>query len=144
MLAISLKTGHLIKTMIMRKILLLTVLIAGFYLPAFTQHNNLSQNNRFVIDTTFSKLSLKNNSKVPDLVISYDTNWLFNHSGNYKKTINPELPGHNPKLKQDPMAVFQMPPTSGNMPCVVPQGYFPMPMLEPDTTVRYSLLIKKY
>jgi len=49
----------------------------------------------------------------------------------------------NLKSAQDPMALFQKPPTFDNMPCMVPQGYFPMPVAEPDSTVRYSLLIKK-
>lgn len=128
----------------MRKILLLTVLIIGYYLPTFSQPGNQLQNNRLLPVTPFSDLSLKNNVKSPELVISYDTNWIFNHSRNNNKTIYPGLTGKNQRAVQDPMAIFQKPPASDNMPCAVPQGYFPMPVAKPDSTVRYSLLIKKY
>jgi len=128
----------------MRKILLLTVLIFGYYLPTFSQLDNRPQNNRLLIDTTFSNLSLKNNLKTPKLVISIDSNLLFNNSSNNKKLIYPGLTDKNSKLVQDPIAIFQKPQMFDNMPCVVPHGYFPMPVVEPDTTVRYTLLIKKY
>ena len=128
----------------MRKILLLTVLIVGYYLPAFSQLYNRQQNYRLQIDTTFSNLSLKNNLKTPDLVNPFDTNWFFNNSTYNKKLMYPGLPGLNPKSGQDLTAIFQMPSTFDNVPCVVPQGYFPMPIVEPDTTIRYTLLIKKF
>lgn len=128
----------------MRKILLLTVLIVGYYLPTFSQLDNRPQNNRLRIDTTFSNLSLKNNLKTPNLVISFDSNWLFNNSRNNKKFIYPKLTDKNSKLVQDPIEIFQMPQTFDNMPCVKPQGFFPMLIVKPDSTVRYSLLIKKY
>jgi len=128
----------------MRKIILLTVLIVGYYLPTFSQLDNRPQNNRLLIDTTFSNLSLKNNFKTPNLVISYDSLWLFNNSGNNKILICPKLTDKNLELGQDPIAIFEMPATFDNMPCVKPQGYFPMPIVKPDSSVRYSLLIKKY
>jgi len=128
----------------MRKILLLTVFWVAYYLPVFSQAGCQSQNSRLLTGTTFSNLSLKNKVTTPDLVISYDTNWVFNHSRNNKKIICPGMTDKNSKSAQDPMAMFQKPPTIDNMPCMVPQGYFPMPVAEPDSTVRYSLLIKKY
>jgi hypothetical protein len=128
----------------MRKILLLTVLIVGYYMPTFSQPDNRPQNNRLQIDTTFSNLSLKNNLKTPDLVISFDSNWLFNNYRNTKNLIYPEFTDKNLKLVHDPIAIFNMPPTIDNMPCAKPQGFFPMPIVKPDSTVRYSLLIKKY
>ena len=128
----------------MRKILLLTFLMVGYYLPVFSQAGCQSQNSRLLTGTTLSNLSLKNNVTTHDLVISYDTNWVFNHSRNNKKIIYPGMTGKNQRSVQDPMAIFQKPPTSDNMPCAVPQGYFPMQVAEPDSTVRYSLLIKKY
>ena len=128
----------------MRKILLLTVLIVGYYKSTFSQLDNRPQNNRLQIDTTFSNLSLKNNLKTPNLVISYDSLWLFNNSRNNKKIICPKLTDKNLQLGQDPIANFKMPAKFDNMPCVKPQGYFPMPIVKPDSTVRYSLLIKKY
>ena len=128
----------------MRKILLLTVLIVGYYLPAFSQLYNRPHNYRLQIDTTFSYLSLKNKFKTPNIVNSFDSNWLFNNSTYSKKLIYPNLTDINSKSGQDPIAIFNIPLTFDDMPCVVPQGYFPMPIVEPDTTVRYTLLIKKY
>jgi hypothetical protein len=120
------------------------VLIVGYYLPTFSQLANRSQNYRLQIDTTFSNLPLKNNLKTPELVISFDSNWLFNNSRNNKKLICPKLTDKNSKLVHEPIAIFQMPPTFDNMPCVKPQGFFPMLILKPDSTISYSLLIKKY
>lgn len=117
--------------------------MVAYYLPVFSQAGYQSQNSRLLNGTTLSNLSLKNKVTTPDLVISYDTNWLFNHSRNGKKIICPGMTDKNLKSAQDPMALFQKPPTFDNMPCMVPQGYFPMPVAEPDSTVRYSLLIKK-
>jgi hypothetical protein len=128
----------------MRKILLLTVLIVGYYLPTFSQLYNRPHNYQLQIDTTFSNLSLKNNLKTPNLVNPFDTNWFFNNSTYNKKLIYPGLPGINSNSGQDPIAIFQMPSTFDNMPCVKPQGFFPMLIVKPDSTVRYSLLIKKY
>ncbi|MPM69821.1 hypothetical protein SDC9_116769 [bioreactor metagenome] len=31
-----------------------------------------------------------------------------------------------------------------NMPCVKSEGFFPLPIHRPDSTVKYTLLIKKY
>ena len=128
----------------MRKILLLTVLVFGYYLPTFSQLDNRPQNNRLLIDTTFSNLSLKNNLKTPKLVNPFDSSWLFNNSKNNKKLIYPTLTDKDSKLVQDPIAIFQKPQMFDNMPCVKPQGHFPMPIVKPDSTIRYSLLIKKY
>ena len=122
----------------------MTVLIVGYYLPTFSQLDYRPQNNRLLIDTTFSNLSLKNNLKTPNLVISFDSNWLFNNSRNNKKIIYPKLTEKNSKLVQDPIAIFLMPTAVDNMTCVKPQGFFPMLIVKPDSTVRYSLLIKKY
>jgi len=127
----------------MRKVLLLTVLIFGYYLPAFSQHY-LLQNYRLQRDAPFSNLSLKNNLKTPDLLNCTDFKWSFNKSRNNKKLIYPNLTDINSKSVQDPIAIIKAQPTFDNMPCVKPQGYFPMPIVEPDTTVRYTLLIKKY
>jgi hypothetical protein len=130
--------------MIMRKILLFTVLIVGYYLPAFSQLDKQPQIYRLQIDTTFSNLSLKNNLTTPDLANSFDFKWLSNNSGNNKQLIYPKLTDKNSRFEQDAIAIFKMPSTFDNMPCVKPQGFFPMPIVKPDTTVRNTLLIKKY
>jgi hypothetical protein len=127
----------------MRKILILTVLIFGYYLPTFSQLYNRPHNYQLQY-TTYSNLSLKNNFKTLNLVNPFDTNRFFNNSTYNKKLMYPALPGLNPKSGQDLTAIFQMPQTFDNMPCVVPQGYFPMLIVKPDSTIRYSLLIKKY
>ena len=128
----------------MRKILLLAVLIAGYYLPVFSQPGNRPQHYRLQTDTTLNYLALKNNLPTPKLVNPFDTRWFFNNYRNDKKLFHPGLTDLNSKPGQHPIANVNKPSTFDNMPCVVPQGYFPMPMAEPDTTVRYTLLIKKY
>ena len=128
----------------MRKILLLTVLIVGYYLPTFSQLDSRLQNNRLQIDTTFSNLLLKNNIKTPNLDNSIAFKWLFNNSLNNKKLIYPKMADKNLKLGQAPIAIIKTQPTFDNMPCVKLPGIFPMTIVKPDSTVRYTLLIKKY
>jgi hypothetical protein len=104
-------------------------LIVGYYLPTYSQLYNRPQKNRLKIDTSYSNLSLKNNFKTPDLVISFDSKWFFNNSRNNKKLIYPKFTDKNPEFGHDPIAIFQTPLTFDNMPCVKPQGFFPMPVV---------------
>ena len=127
----------------MRKILLLTILIVGFYLPTYAQFDCRLQNNRLQIDTTFKSLSLKSNLKTPSLFENKDLGWSFNDPIHNRKYLYPRLSDKKIKIAQDLFAINKTMTTFDNMPCVKPQGFFPMPIFVPDSTVRYTLLIKR-
>jgi hypothetical protein len=125
--------------MIMRKILLLTVLIIGYYLPTFSQFNS-----RFKFDSTFNNFSFSNSTKTFRHVDSIDFKGLLNKSTNDNGFLFPKLVDKNMTFGRDSVGIFNTQKTFDNMPCLKPQGFFPMPIYKPDSTVRYTLLIKKY
>lgn len=128
----------------MRKILLLTILIIGYNLPTFSQFDSRLQNNRFQIDTTFKTLSLNNGTKSFRLSDSMDIKKMFNDTLRDKRFLPLKLTDKNVSFGQNLNEIVKTPQTFDNMPCLKPEGYFPMPVYKPDSTVKYTLLIKKY
>jgi hypothetical protein len=122
----------------MRKILLLTVLIIGYYLPSFSQFNS-----RIKFDPTFKNFSFGNVIKTFKHVDSIDIKGLINMSANNKDLLFPKLADKNLTFGRDSIGIFGTQKSFDNMPCLKPQGFFPMPIYKPDSTVRYTLLIMK-
>ena len=123
----------------MRKISLLTVLIIGYYLPAFSQLNS-----RLQIDPTVKNYSFNNDTKTFRHIDSIDFMGLLNNHGSDKIFLHPKLADKNLTFGRDPFGITETFKSVDNMPCLKPQGYFPMPIYKPDSTVSYTLLIKKY
>lgn len=122
----------------MRGILLLTILIVGFYLPTYSQFDSQLRYHRPQVDTSFSGLSLKHNLRTPFLFENKDPGWLF-----YNPIQDIKLSDQKLNIEQDLFANNKIMKTFDNMPCLNPQGFSPMPIFVPDSTVRYTLLIKK-
>jgi len=76
--------------MIMRKILLLTVLIIGYYLPAFSQFNS-----RLKLDSTFNHFSFNNSTKTFRHIDSIDFKGLFYNPANDKRFLYPKFADKN-------------------------------------------------
>jgi hypothetical protein len=125
--------------MIMRKIVLLTFLIIGYYLPTFSQFNS-----RLKFDSTFKYFSFGNSTKTFRHVDSIDFEGLLHKPTNNKDFLFPKLADKNLTFVRDSVGFFETQKSFSNMPCLKPQGYFPMPIYKPDSTVRYTMLIKKY
>lgn len=123
----------------MRKILLLTVLIIGYYLPTFSQSNSLLQ-----IDTTSVKFGFFNNTKTLGHFDPIDFKQLLNNPEHHKYLLNPKFTDKDVHFGQLSNGKIKAPQSFDNMPCLYPQGSFPMPIYKPDSTVRYTLLIKKH
>ncbi len=123
----------------MRKILLLTVLIIGNYLPTFSQLKS-----RLQIDPTFKNFSFNNSTKTFRQLDSIDFKRLLNNPANDKDLRYPGLADKNMTFGRNSVGIIETPKSFENMPCLKPQGFFPMPIYKPDSTVRYTLLIKKY
>ncbi len=128
----------------MRKILLLTILIIGYNLPTFSQFDSRLQNDRFQIDTSFKTLSLNNGTKSFRLSDSLDIKKMFNDTLRDKRFLPLKLTDKNVSFGQNLKEIVKTPQSIDNMPCLKPEGYFPMSVYKPDSTVKYTLLIKKY
>lgn len=113
-------------------------MIFGYYLPTFSQLDSRPQ-----IDTTFSDQLLKNSIKPLGLVDSIGLNRLCNDSNN-KKLIYLKLSEIDLRQDKDTIRIMNKLQTFDNMPCIKPEGFFPMPIDRPDSTVKYTLLIKKH
>ena len=124
----------------MRKILLLAVLIAGYYLTTFSQVMGQLQ-----IDTTFKNFTFKNNTTGLLHFPSVDINGQLFSPKNGMNFLYPKF-GDKKNLafgRKQIMHVI-LPNSMDNMRCLKPQGFFPMPICKPDSTVNYTLLIKKF
>ena len=130
--------------MFMRNILLFTVLIIGYNLPAFSQSNSRLQNNRLQFDSTVRNFSFNNNLKNFSSDKSNDFKWPLNNFFSDKSLLYTKFDDMNLIFRQDTIGIIKQPQSFDNMPCLKPQGFFPMPIYKPDSTVSYTLLIKKY
>lgn len=123
----------------MRKLLLLSVLIVGYYLPTFSQSNSLLQ-----IDTSTVKFAFLNRARTHLHLDTLNFNQLLKKPEHQKYLLDPKLSDKDIRFGQLSNGKINAAPSMDNMPCLVPQGSFPMPIYKPDTTVRYTLLIKKH
>ena len=122
----------------MRKILLLTVLLVGYYLPAFSQTNSLLK-----IDTTSVRFPFLNSTKMHLHLDCLDINQLLGKPEHQKYLLVPKLADKDIRFCQLSNGKIISTSSLDNMPCLYPQGSFPMPIFKPDTTVNY-FLIKKH
>jgi hypothetical protein len=123
----------------MKKILLFTVLIIGYCLPAFSQSGS-----QLYIDTTSVKFGIFNGTKTLGHSDTIDFKQLLNNREQYKYKLSPKLADKDVRFGRLSKGIIKAPDNSDNMPVVYPHGSFPMPVYKPDSTVRYTMLIKKY
>lgn len=122
----------------MNKILFLTLLIIGCYFTTFSQTNGQLQN-----DTLSVKFGIFNSNKTLGHFDTIDFKKLLNNPEHYKYLQVPKLADKDMHFGQLSNGKIRAPHSLDNMPCIVPQGTYPMPIYKPDSTVRYTLLIKK-
>jgi len=123
----------------MKKLMLLTILICLFISPALSQIKG-----HFKIDTTFkgrSNFNYQNPKRFGDSI-----NFDFPQKGllNNKRFGFPEYSGRNLLVKPDSMRSIVENQSYDRMPCYIPKGNFPMMVLKPDSTIKHTLLIKRY
>jgi hypothetical protein len=123
----------------MKKLILLTAFIGLFFTPTFSQING-----RFEIDTTIKNRSIFNYQKPFKLSDTIRFNCPFSGSLNNKHLVFPKFSERNFYHGQIPTVNFANAWSYDRMPCLRPEGYFPMKIAKPDSAVRYSLLIKRY
>ena len=123
----------------MKKLMLSTIFICLFIAPAFSQIIG-----HFKIDPTFKDRSSFSYQK--PLKFGDSINFYFppNELRNNKRFSFPEYSGRNLVLRPDSMGSIVESQSSDRMPCYFPKGNFPTMVLKPDSTIRHSLLIKRY
>jgi len=123
----------------MKKLMLSTIYICLFIAPAFSQISG-----HFKIDTTFKDRS--NFSYQKPLKFGDSINFYFPQKElkNNKRFSFPEYPRRNLLIRPDSMGSIVESQSSGRMPCYIPKGNFPMVVIKPDSTIKHTLLIKRY
>jgi len=121
-----------------KKIILITGLISGFVIPTFSQLNcNLK------IDTTSRKLSIHAYQK------PFNFGMINNNENQQSRSFDDHLlfkkfPTSKSNFSQDSVRkIEKKTQSSDHMPCVNPEGFFPMQVYKPDSTVRYSMRVEK-
>lgn len=123
----------------MKKLILLTAFICLFLTPTFSQING-----HFKIDTIFRDRSIFSYQKPLKLSDSIDIKSLLKGPLNIRPLCFPKFSERNFDIRPKSMWSIAQSQFHDKMPCVRPEGYFPIPIVKPDSTVRYSLLIKRY
>jgi len=128
----------------MRNIFLLTVLFVGYNLTAFSQSNSRLQSSGPQSDSMLRSFSYNNNLKDLRSDKSNDFKLPLNNSFSGKNFHYPKFGDKNLYFHKNPVEIFMQPQSLDHMPCLKPQGFFPMPIYKPDSTIKYTLLNKKY
>lgn len=123
----------------MKSLILLVSFISLFLAPAFSQINKYVK-----IDTTLKAGSILSYQKQFKQCDSTGFKSLLNDSLNNRKLQFPDFYLRNPDTASKSLRNISKRPFGDKMPCLRPEGYFPMAIVKPDSTIRYSLLIKRY
>lgn len=123
----------------MKKLILLTSFIILLLTPVFSQTVG-----HFKIDTTFRDHSIFSFQKPFNLSDTIHFNHPFSGSLNHKYLLFPGFSERNFFNRHPPIDNLVNTLSYDRMPCVRPEGYFPMLVAKPDSTIRYSLLIRRY
>ena len=122
----------------MKKILAVAVLMAGCFLPAFAQHAIVFRNKLLQPDSALYQRALKNNQPANYTWKDGNSEWKLNNPGGNNRLQLQELKGGNLNL------AMSKPLKMEKMPCVKSSQKSPMPVSKPDSTVKHTLLIKKF
>jgi len=122
----------------MRKLFVLILMLLGYGMTAWSQSGGSLQTDSSVVKIGFPK-TLKLSG--------------IGDSLNYRQFLNnpstaltiPDSNGTERKIYIGHPAILTLkaPHNYDNMPCLDPQGNFQMPVYRPDTTIHYTMLIKK-
>lgn len=122
----------------MKKLMLLTIFICLYIAPAFSQIKG-----HFKIDTTFKDCSVfgyQNPVRFGDSILNFPPIcW-----PNSKHFRFPEYSGRNLAVRPDSIGSIAENQSYNRMPCYIPKGNFPMMVLRSDSTIKHTLLIKRY
>jgi hypothetical protein len=122
----------------MKKLMLLTAFIILFFTPIFSQTNG-----QFRIDTALKNRSILSYQKSFKLSDTIHFAPPFSGSLNNKHLLFPKFSERNFNIEPNSKGSNAQSQFCDKMPCIRPEGKDPMPVAKPDSTIRFSLLIKK-
>lgn len=122
----------------MKKILVLAVLMSGCFLPAFAQRGVAIQHKSLQKDSTLYQRALQNNLQAKSTLKYDDFQWKFKGQATDGKLRLPKLKEGNLNL------AMNRPSEMEKMPCAKSLQKFRMPVSKPDSTVKNTMLIKKF
>lgn len=123
----------------MKNLILVTVFLSLFLTPSFSQIKG-----HFKIDTTSKDHSSFSYQKPLSFGDSINFHIQPKELQNNKRFGFPEYSSRNLVIRPDSMGSMVESQSYDRMPCYIPKGNFPMVVLKPDSTIKYSLLIKRY
>ena len=123
----------------MKRFILITAIIGLFLIPAFSQINR-----GFKWDPALRKFSDFRNQESFKLRDSIYFRSPGNDFSNRNYLRFPKYNERNFYNRQIPLESLVPDRSSDRMPCLIPRGYFPMPVVKPNPWIKYSLLIKRY
>jgi hypothetical protein len=123
----------------MKKLILVTAFLSLLLTPAFSQIKG-----HFKIDPTFKDRSSFSYEKPLSFGDSIKLNFSPKGLPDNKHFGFPEYSGRYLAIRPDLMGSIVESQSSDKMPCYIPKGNFPMMVLKPDSTIKHTLLIKRY
>ena len=122
----------------MRNILAVAVLMTGCFLPAFAQRAIVFSNKLLQPDSALYQRALKNNQPAYYTWKDGNSELKLNNQATNNRLQLRELKGGNLNL------AMNRPLEMEKMPCLKSSQKSPMPVSKPDSTVKQTLLIKKF
>jgi len=123
----------------MKGVVLLIAFVSLFFTPVYSQINENDKTDSTLRDQSNLRFRLPSRSFDP-----IDFKPLLNGPKVHKDLRIPEYSEWRFDIGQDIMGRITQRQFNDNMPCLRPRGYFPMVIVQPDRTIKYSLLIKRY
>ena len=121
----------------MRKLFVLTLLLLGYGLTAWSQSGGSLQSDSGIVKIGFPKTL-----KLSGLGDSLNYKQFFNNKAIAEIATDSKNVENKIYIGHPAILTLKAPHNWDNMPCMNPQGNFPMPVYRPDSTMHYTLLIK--
>jgi hypothetical protein len=115
------------------------MVIIGYHLPTFSQTTRQLQ-----LDSTSVKIGFNNNTKTFGILDTLDYKQFLNKSEPHTYLLKPKMADKNVHIGKLYNGKIKTAHAIDNMPCLDPQGSFPMKIYKPDSSFNYTLLIKKH
>jgi hypothetical protein len=122
----------------MRKFILLAVFMIGYLPPMFSQTINQIQS-----DTDSVKFGFNNSAKRLKHDDSIDFRQFLYNPPIHKYQLDPKSADKDLHFGQLENVDIEIPSSYDNMPVIRPQGSYPLSIYKPDSTLNYTLMIKK-
>jgi hypothetical protein len=122
----------------MKQIVVIAVLMSGYLMPVFAQRGIVLHNQLLRADSTLYQRSMQNELSANNPLQYGISQWKLNDVSTKKQLPLTTLKGDNLNL------ALNRPSEMEKMPCLKPLQKCRMLVSKPDSTVKHTLLIKKY